>query len=90
MGIRPLVDAMYSSHQFGAPKEYAEFWLRFRATAGYDPARAAFIDDNPKVLTAARHAGIECLIAVTNPDSSRPTREAPAGYPSVSAVAELP
>ena len=32
----------------------------------YDPARTAFIDDNPKVLEAARRAGIDCVIAVTH------------------------
>jgi putative hydrolase of the HAD superfamily len=47
LGIRPFFDAMYSSHQFGAPKEYAEFWLRLRRTEDYDPSRTAFIDDNP-------------------------------------------
>jgi putative hydrolase of the HAD superfamily len=90
VGIRPLLDAMYSSHRLGAPKEYAEFWLRLRNAEGYDPARTAFIDDNPKVLAAARSAGIGCVIAVTDPDSSRPARPAPVGYPHVRAVAEIP
>lgn len=88
-GIRPLLDAMYSSHTLGAPKEYAEFWLRLRNRVGYDPARTAFIDDNPKVLAAARTAGIACVIAVTDPDSSRPARSAPPGFAHVRAVAEL-
>jgi 5'-nucleotidase len=89
VGIRPLLDAVYSSHQFGAPKEYAEFWLRLRAVEPYDPARTAFIDDNPKVLAAARAAGIQTVIAVTDPDSSRPPRQPPAGYPHVAAVAAI-
>ena len=89
VAIRPLLDAMYSSHVFGAPKEHAEFWLRFQAEAGYDPARSAFIDDNPKVLTAARHSGIACVIAVTHPDSSQPPRDPPAWCQHVSAVAEI-
>jgi putative hydrolase of the HAD superfamily len=89
VGVRPFLDAMYSSHQFGAPKEHAEFWLRFQAKEAYDPGRSAFIDDNPKVLAAARNAGIGCVIAVTNPDSSRPPREPPAGYLHVSAVVEI-
>src|SRR5690606_20963141 len=79
VGIRGFLDAMYSSHEFGAPKEYAEFWLRLRRMVGYDPARTAFIDDNPKVLEAARAAGIAFTVAVTDPDSSRPPREPPAG-----------
>ena len=89
VAIRPMLDGMYSSHQFGAPKEFAEFWLRLRRVVGYDPARTAFIDDNPKVLAAARHAGIALTIAVTDPDSSRPARMAPAGYPHVAAVREI-
>jgi len=79
-GIRPHFDAVYSSHEFGAPKEYAEFWLRLRRAVGYDPQRTAFVDDNPKVLHAARTAGIAMTIAITDPDSSRPSREPPHGY----------
>ncbi len=89
VGIRPFLDAMYSSHQFGAPKEYAEFWLRLRKAVDYDPARTAFIDDNPKVLAAARAAGIALTIAVTDPDSSRPAREPPAGHVHVNAVGQI-
>jgi 5'-nucleotidase len=89
VGVRAFLDAMYSSHEFGAPKEHAEFWLRFRAAERYDPARSAFIDDNPKVLAAARASGIGCVIAVTDPDSSRPPRPPPSGYLHVSAVAAI-
>ena len=89
VGVRPFLDAMYSSHAFGAPKEHAEFWERFRAAEPYDPARTAFIDDNPAVLEAARAAGIDCVIAVTHPDSSRPPREPPPGFAHVSAVADI-
>lgn len=89
VGIRACLDDVYSSHEFGAPKEYAEFWLRFQRRVGYDPARAAFIDDNPKVLAAARRAGIECVIAVTEPDSSRPPRMPPDSGLHVPAVALL-
>jgi len=80
---------MYSSHEFDAPKEYAEFGLRLRAKEPYDPRHTAFIDDNPKVLAAARAAGIACIIAVTHPDSSRPPRQAPADFLHVSAVADI-
>ncbi len=89
VAIRPLLDAMYSSHQFDAPKEYAEFWLRLRRVEPFDPARSAFIDDNPKVLAAARAAGIGTVIAITDPDSSRPPRAAPPGYAHVAAVAGI-
>jgi putative hydrolase of the HAD superfamily len=89
-GIRQFLDAMFSSHEFGAPKEYAEFWLRLRRAVGYDPARTAFIDDNPRVLEAARAAGIAVIIAVTDPDSSRPARPPPAGFAHVRKVADIP
>jgi HAD superfamily hydrolase (TIGR01509 family) len=89
VGIRPFLDAMYSSQEFNAPKEYAEFWLRLRRAVGYDPARTAFIDDNPRVLEAARAAGIALTIAVTDPDSSRPAREPPVGHPHVRAVSQI-
>jgi 5'-nucleotidase len=89
VGIRPYLDAMHSSHEFGAPKEFAEFWLRFENTLGYDPSRTAFIDDNPRVLAAARRSGIACVIAVTDPDSSRPPRAPPADTLHVRAVAQI-
>ena len=89
VAIRPHLDAMYSSHQFGAPKEHAEFWLRLAAVEPFDPAHTAFIDDNPKVLQAARNAGIACVVAVTNPDSSRPPRTPPEGFAHVAAVADI-
>jgi HAD superfamily hydrolase (TIGR01509 family) len=57
VAVRAHLDAMFSSHQFGAPKEHAEFWLRLAAVEPFDPAHTAFIDDNPKVLQAARAAG---------------------------------
>jgi HAD superfamily hydrolase (TIGR01509 family) len=89
VGIRPHLDAVFSSHQFGAPKEHAEFWLRLANVEPFDPARTAFIDDNPKVLQAARAAGIACVIAVTDPDSSRPPRAPPEGFAHVAAVAQI-
>jgi 5'-nucleotidase len=89
VGIRAFLDVMYSSQQFGVPKEHPQFWERFRAVEPFDPARTAFIDDNPSVLAAARRAGIGMVIAVTNPDSGRPPREPPAGFPHVAAVAQI-
>jgi len=89
VAIRPNLDAMYSSHQFGAPKEHAEFWLRLAGVEPFDPAHTAFIDDNPKVLQAARNAGIASVVAVTYPDSSRPPRTPPEGFAHVAAVADI-
>jgi hypothetical protein len=41
------------------------------------------------VLAAARAAGIALTIAVTDPDSSRPAREPPAGHVHVGAVGQI-
>ena len=87
--IRPHLDAVFSSHQFGAPKEHAEFWLRLANVEPFDPAHTAFSDDNPMVLQAGRAAGIACVIAVTDPDSSRPPRAPPEGFAHVAAVAQI-
>jgi putative hydrolase of the HAD superfamily len=89
LGVRAYLDAMYSSHEFGVPKEHPEFWVRFAARESFDPAASAFIDDSPAVLAAAVRAGIGCVIAVTHPDSSRPPRQPPPGLAHVAAVADL-
>ena len=89
VGVRPFLDAMYSSHEFGAPKEQAQFWERLQSAEGFDPARTAFIDDSQPVLAAAQAAGVSLVIAVTHPDSSRPPRPIPPGLPHAATVAEI-
>lgn len=83
------LDAVHSSHEFGAPKEDPAFWQGFRAAVPFDPRRTAFLDDNLAVLRAARTAGVAYPIAITDPDSSRPRRDPPAEFDWVVAVAEL-
>jgi putative hydrolase of the HAD superfamily len=87
--ITDYLDAAYSSHPFGAPKEDPRFWQGFRAVEAFDPRRTAFIDDNLQVLRAGRDAGVAHLIAVTWPDTSLPEKAHPEEFPWVRAVAEL-
>lgn len=87
-GVTSYLDAAYSSHRFGAPKEDPRFWAAFRQEVAFDPARTAFIDDNIIVLRAAQTAGVAHLIAVNHPDSSQPPRPL-SEFPTVAAVAEL-
>ena len=68
------VDAVVSSHQFGAPKEHPRFWQALHAEHPFEPARTLFIDDNVPVLEAAALAGIGHLLAVSQPDSEVPAR----------------
>ncbi|MEY4762418.1 MAG: hypothetical protein RLZZ200_2274 [Pseudomonadota bacterium] len=87
--VTDYLDAAYSSHPFGAPKEDPRFWVGFRQIEHFDPQRTAFIDDNLNVLRAARAAGIAHPIAVTRPDTSQPEKSRPTEFPWVFAVADL-
>jgi 5'-nucleotidase len=88
VGIAPFFDAMFSSAQFGAPKEDPRFWHGLRAAEPFDASRTLFIDDSLSVLTAARAAGIGHIIAIARPDSSRPAREMP-GFDTILTIADL-
>ena len=69
--VLDYLDAAYTSHGFGAPKEDPRFWERARAVEVYDPQRTLFADDSAPVLRAAIAAGIRWVYAVRRPDSSR-------------------
>ena len=87
--VTDYLDAAYSSHPFGAPKEDPRFWQGFRAVEAFDPRRTAFIDDNAQVLRAGQAAGVAHLIAVTRPDTTLPEKAPPGEFPWVRAVADL-
>lgn len=72
IGLLADVDACYSAHEFGAPKEDDEYWrvLARRLGTGYDPARTLLVDDNDVVLAAAERAGVGHLLCVAQPDSA--------------------
>jgi HAD superfamily hydrolase (TIGR01509 family) len=72
--VRDHFDAVFTSHEFGVPKEDARFWPALRRVEDYDPQRTLFVDDNLAVLRSARDAGICWLRAVRRPDSSGPAR----------------
>ncbi len=82
------LDAVYSTHSFGVPKEDPAFWPRFAASEPFDPARTLFVDDSPPVLQAAHGYGIAWLRAIRHPDSGRPARDT-AGFVGIDSVAEL-
>jgi len=80
--FRQRVEAAYSAHGLGAPKEQPEFWSALHAREGFDPARTLFVDDNPRVLAAARDWGIAHIVGISHPDSRRPPRALP-GFTAV-------
>jgi putative hydrolase of the HAD superfamily len=82
------LEAVYSTHPFGAPKEDPAFWPRLQAAAPFDPARTLFVDDSLPVLDAARSYGIRWLRAIRRPDSGQPARDT-GDFVGVDAVADL-
>ncbi len=81
-------DAVYSTHEFHAPKEDAAFWPRLAVREEFDAARTLFVDDSLPVLNAARDYGIAHLRMVRCPDSGMPPQDC-AAYVAIDAVADL-
>jgi putative hydrolase of the HAD superfamily len=88
-GLERHFDELVSSHEFGVPKESAEFWARLERGHRVRPATTLFVDDSAAVLEAARAAGVRWLYQVLRPDSTRPAHAPTAGIPGVEALAEL-
>ncbi|HEX4872154.1 MAG TPA: GMP/IMP nucleotidase [Nevskiaceae bacterium] len=87
-GLTALFDLIVCSHDFGAPKESADFWSRLQARHPFEPARALFADDSLPVLRAAQAYGIGQVLGIRCPDTSQPCRELPQ-VTSVGALREL-
>jgi putative hydrolase of the HAD superfamily len=89
-GLAAHFDELVSSHEFGVPKESAQFWPRLVAAHAVDPARTLFVDDSPAVIGAARAAGVAQVWRILQPDSTRPPRvDRVDGEQAVHALAEL-
>jgi putative hydrolase of the HAD superfamily len=80
-GVKAYFDAVFSSHEFRAPKEDERFWEAIRAVEPFDPQRTMFVDDSTPVLRAARAAGVAWVYAVQ--------RAGDGEFPAVTSVAEL-
>ena len=87
-GVLDYLDAAVTSHDFGAPKEHAQFWSAALARFAYDPSRSLFADDNSKMLEAARGAGIRWVYGIRHWDTKGSRREH-VDHPAVDAVADL-
>ena len=88
LGVQRRFDAIYTSHDFGVPKEDDAFWPRLAAREPFDPARTLFADDNAAVLGAARDHGIRWVYAVRRPVLGAQVRVAN-GFAGVESVLEL-
>jgi 5'-nucleotidase len=89
-GLGAHFDVMVTSHEFGVPKESAEFWQRLSAGHDVDVGRTLFVDDSAAVLHAALRAGVGWLYQVLQPDSTRPPHAQVEGIPGVRRLADLP
>jgi HAD superfamily hydrolase (TIGR01509 family) len=74
VGLTVLVDAAFSSHNLGLPKEHDLFWPELGNRESFDPSHTLVIDDNVSVLRAAQSSGIKHLLCVSQPDSTQPPR----------------
>lgn len=82
LDLEAMVDRIYSTHDFGKPKEDPSFWYDLQSVEPFDPAATLLIDDSPAVLESARRFGLEHLLAVLAPDSRAAPLSAP-GFPGV-------
>ena len=82
------VDHVYSSQDFGAPKEDQAFWAQLQRRCNFDPQRTLFLDDTERVLDAAAEFGIGHVWHVRTPDSQRGPRPQSA-HPSLDQFHEI-
>jgi putative hydrolase of the HAD superfamily len=88
LGVRRHFDAVYSSHDLGAPKESAQYWERLELRERFDRGRALLADDTVPVLESARRHGIRWVYAIRRPVRHAPPR-GQAEIPGVDSVHEL-
>ena len=69
--LAPWFDRLISSHDYGFPKEHAQFWHALKSDLDFSPASSLFIDDSLPVLRSARDFGVAHLLAISEPDSRR-------------------
>ncbi|GGU50036.1 haloacid dehalogenase [Pseudomonas laurentiana] len=75
VALAPYFERLISSHDYGFPKEDAQFWNALQADINFDPARSLFIDDTLAILRSARAFGVAHLLAVRQPDSRKGPRD---------------
>lgn len=87
-GIERYFAEVYTSHQFGYPKEDQRFWRALADVEKFDPTSTMFVDDTESVLASAREFGLQHVIRVTRPDTSGEIRRCER-FVAVEGVSEL-
>ena len=88
LSLTNYIDYVVSSHEFGYPKEMQEFWYALQKTHPFNPERCLFIDDNPDVLKSAEKYGIGHVMAISQPDTTLPSKNIQ-GFPILNNFKEL-
>ena len=88
-GLGRYFDELVSSHEFGVPKEQAEFWSLLSRRHEVEPADTLFVDDSAAVLEAARTAGVRYVNQVLVPDSTQPPRPVLPGFAAIRGLGDL-
>lgn len=88
IALSQRVDQVYSSQDFGSPKEEQAFWTQLQQRCDFDPRRTLFLDDTERVLNAAAEFGIGQVWHVRTPDSQRGPRP-PSAHPSIDQFHEI-
>ncbi|MFP8967642.1 GMP/IMP nucleotidase [Pokkaliibacter sp. CJK22405] len=86
--LRPWVDDIIVSHDFGMPKEDSAFWEQLQKVEPYTPARTLFVDDSTSVLASAQNAGIGYVLQIAKPDSQKPPVNT-AAFPLLESFADI-
>lgn len=73
-GLERYFDALICAHEFGIPKEHADFWQGLQERERFEPSATLLIDDSLPVLRSARGYGIAHLLAVYQPDTRQPRK----------------
>jgi putative hydrolase of the HAD superfamily len=82
------LDRIICAHDLGVPKEAPDFWHRLQEVEPYAAENTLLVDDSVAVLRAARRHGIGHIVAVSNPDSTRPAREI-TEFPAIGSFSEI-
>ncbi len=87
-GLVEYFDGVYTSHGFGHAKESPEFWCALQDEVGFDMQTTLMVDDTVSVLESADTYGVNMLLSVTRPDTTKPVRSG-SDFAGVEAVADM-
>lgn len=68
-------DHLYSTHEFGASKESQQLWEQLHAKEAFSLEKSLFVDDSLPILHSAQTYGFKHLLAIANPDSTKPHQD---------------